>query len=210
MKLEFDIKEIDSEEKIGEGGHRSVYAVGDYAVKVLKPSNGHSKFFQKDTFLASLYYSMKFGDGDLNQIEYKNYHQFMNKIPHGFRENFQRILHLELYGDNSVSVCELVKDYDGKPSRSLKELSVIRNGRFWRRMYLLEEMCLDQGIHIMDLRGNNVVAKKDENGDYSPVFVDYKRMGARVYPLQFWLRFGSQVENRLKRRFKSLRYNHQS
>lgn len=190
--------------KIGEGRFREVYQVGGYTLKVLKPYTRKNYGPFHIAFPVTLYTTLKFGIPDFNEHEYNTYNSFADRIPSELRESFYHIHGVQKPNGRSCLITELVADTDGKPSKRLSEHGKIADSIFWKQIKRLEEALLDEGIMLMDINGENILVRKTDNGPI-PVIVDYKRLGGKTYPAQFWLSSGKQMEKKIQRRFQRLR-----
>ena len=193
---------ITPENKIGEGRYRAVYRIGNRAVKIIKPFIRKYYGLFSINYSISLYTQLKFGINDFNEYEFKKYLELNEKIPAEFRDNFLHIFGTEKNNGNSISLCELILDSDGKISMPLDRETI--NSDFWNRLDRLEEFLLDSEIYFMDIRPENILAR-ELNGSFIPVIIDYKKIDRQTYPFQIWLKFRSQIENKFRRRFQRLK-----
>ena len=193
------------EDRIGGGAYREVYREGNLAIKVLKPYVKKDYGLFSINFPAFLYTKIQFGIEDFNKFEYDNYRQMIGLVPLELRDSFAKIIRVEQNQNGSLSINELVTDADGCVSKTLKQYGEVRNSKFWERFNELEQLFLSNNISLFDINSENILVKELENGDTTPVLVDYKRFGTRTYPFQFGLLTESGVRKKIKRRFARIR-----
>jgi hypothetical protein len=191
---------INPANKIGEGKYRDVYQVRGKALKILKP---HVHKFNLE-FPTSVYTKLKFGIADFNQYEYHTYRKFIKEIPNKLKDRFAQIYWAGPYNGKSVSLSELVINSNGEVSESLSESGPVYDKNFWDAFNQVESLLLEKRIFLMDIHAKNIMVKESE-GKLAPVLIDYKRVGARTYPLQIWLLSQSRLAEKLKRKFQRLR-----
>lgn len=193
--------------KIGEGKFREVFSVGDFAVKIIKPS------FKKNYGLFSVnlpthkYTKYKFGILDFNEYEFKVYKEFIDRVPEELRNSFYQIYSVLHNEGKSYLIAQLIKDSNGQISRSMSKSGFIQEKSFWERIDQLENLLIEKDIPLLELNGANILVQNLGNTTI-PVFTDYKRFGSRTYPAQFWLVSRSERAKKIKRRFQILRDKH--
>lgn len=198
--------------KIGEGRYREIYRISDdIVIKVLKAKRTKSYGLFTVSYPTEVYTRRKFGVSDFNDEEYRNYCRLAGKIPISLRSSFSAVFGVvETCSGIRGSLAELVRDYDGGVSLPLNQGASACEGTFWERLQELEEFLVNERIWLMDIRGENLVVKRNYDGTSMPVFIDYKRIGSKTYPFQFLMRFESQIRRRMRRRFERLRRDYQN
>lgn len=197
------------DEKVGEGHYRIVYRHGDLALKVLKPYRTKDYGLLRIDFPTWLYAALKFGVTDLNMSEYRNYLSLIKEVPQELINSFAKIFGVIHSKQGSTSLCELISNADGSLSQPLEQYGTMRDSRFWVRIDKLEEFFLSRGIPNFNINGGNIVVRELGDGHIIPVLIEYKRIGARTYPLQLHLLLKSEAVKRVKRKFSSLREKYQ-
>jgi len=196
--------DITGANKIGEGRYRNVYRVGNVAIKTLKPSIRKDYYFFNLTYEQHWYTKHKFGIGDFNQFEYDMFTQFIEKVPPDFRNRFAHIHSVFQIEGTSHSISDLVLDSTGNVSRTLHKYGQVHSDVFWNHIDALQGVFIDEQIPLMDIRGENIMVQETSAGVF-PVFIDFKRYGARTYPVHFWLSSEKQRIAKMQRKFERLR-----
>lgn len=199
-----------STNKIREGPHREVYLVEDSIVKVLKPFRRKNYGMFHITFPTGLYTLLKFGIKDFNEYEQSMYNQLMSATPKDYHRNFSTVYETGYHNGRSISISELVYDSNGNISPSIADCGQIPNQSFWKRLKELEEMFVSIRFYPMDLEAKNILVRSDEARGWEPVFIDFKRIGARTYPFQAGFYYKPKLIERMRRKFVRLRDKHQS
>ena len=197
--------DLSLENRIGEGKYRVVYRHSDYAFKVLKPyvKKDYGPFHVK--FPTSLYVKSKFGIIDFNKHEYDNYLGIISQVPEEMRDSFTQIFEVFYIDRKSISINELVINADGQISKTLRGHGPVKDPVFWERLQKLEDLFLSRNIPYFDIRDKNIAVKQSKDGHMIPVFIAYKRVGIRTYPLQLHLLTNCGISRRIKRRFLRIR-----
>jgi len=197
-------------EKVGEGAYREVYRTGKKALKVLRKYRTKSYLLFSYKYPMKLYLKLKFGFEDFNQYEYENYQTFKSLISNELHSNFAKIYTI-LKKDNIPTLSsELIQDFDGVVSKSLKAYGPVDDKGFWNKLNLLVEFLIENEIFLLDLRPENILVRKKIEGTLEPVFFDYKRLGAKTYPFQFFFGGKGRMIKKMRRRLIRMRsdYNH--
>ncbi len=196
--------------KIGEGTYREVYQISDSLFKVLKPFRSKSYGLFCIDFPMGRYTLLKFGIRDFNVYERDMYDKLISAVPEEYHRNFSTIYETGYHNGRSISRCRLISDSEGNISPSVAKYGQINNQHFWARLQELEEMFVDIGFFPMDLKAENILVGTNENYDPEPIFVDFKRVGARTYPFQIWLQYRKKLIERMRTKFRRLRDNYRS
>lgn len=207
--MKFDIENclhLDFSERymVGEGRHRIVFRMGNFAVKILKPYFKKSYGSLKIPFPTKPYTAIKFGFIDYNTFEYKCYTGFIERVPLEYRNRFAHIHGVWEVKGKSISVSDLIMNSDGSLSQPLSQYPRINDSSFWEEIDSLEELLTKENIPIMDIRGENILVK-EEDGKRTPVMIDFKRYGRTTYPMQLWLLSEAKQISKMRRRFERLK-----
>ncbi|MFH0731730.1 MAG: YrbL family protein [Candidatus Omnitrophota bacterium] len=190
--------------KIGEGSCRVVYQTDSKVIKILKTYKQvrRSKFlFMLPMKLCMLKYTM----ADYNKYEYNSYRNIISKsVPERYSNSFVKIYGVIKSKKGNILVAELIKDADGKTSKSLAEYGPVYDDEFWERLNKLEKLFRDDGIYLLGIDAENIHVKRLKNGELIPVFVDYKKLARRFYPR--WLfSTKAKLEQKTTEGFKRIR-----
>ncbi|MDD5457522.1 MAG: YrbL family protein [Candidatus Margulisbacteria bacterium] len=72
----------------------------------------------------------------------------------------------------------------------------------------MSELVTDENCQISDIQPENILVQQLADGRLYPKLMDYKRLGAKTYPTQFWLHWSSNLlAKKLERKFQRLRDN---
>ena len=181
------------------GKYRDVYHCKQFVVKFLKP-------YMRKLGLpipTSWYTLMKYGLKDLHKYEYKNSIRVRDSLP-DLRDNFARIIEVRKIAGKNASVSEAVLNQDGSLAPSLRAFGTVDDEGFWRQMDTIEDALLEQNIPLLDIQPGNFVVQQTDT-EVKPVFIDYKRLGVRMYHYQFGLRGRDGIKHKIQRRFNRLR-----
>ena len=191
-------------QKIGEGGYRVVYDLGDgRCAKVLKKKR------RKDYGSIQIYYPMqfyllfKFGINDFNQFEFHNYEMLMDTLPPDAHRYFAHIYDVIPSNGTSASIEETIRNQDGSVAPTIDQFGPVADAGFWEALDYLREVFIDRKVPMFNSWEDNILVKRENDG-LVPVFFDYKRVGYQTYPFQFWLRFSSQQKRKMERKFDRL------
>ena len=149
---------------------------------------------------------IKFFSGNINDYEFEEYNKLKNKIPKSLRESFAEIYGVKHNGNNYL-IQEIVKDYDGRISKTLGQIEEQLDNSFWNRLKNIEMFLLDNNIQLYDQHSKNIMSKKISESEYIPVIINYKKMGIRTYIPQLWIFSKRGRINRTKKEFRRL-YKH--
>lgn len=194
--------------KIGEGKFREVFSVGDFAVKTMKPHFRKNYVLFEVNLPTPLYTKYKFGIPDFNDHELFVYNGFIDRVPEELKNSFYQIHSVMHDGSASYLVAQLIKDSDGNVSLPLSKRGNVQDASFWKRIDQLEDLLIEQDIPLMDLNDAHVAVQNLGDSNV-PVFTNYKRLGSRTYPAQFWLVSRNERTKKIRRRFQTLRDKHQ-
>ncbi|MCR4325385.1 MAG: hypothetical protein NUV59_01085 [Patescibacteria group bacterium] len=184
--------------------YRDTFLVGpdkDHVAKTPKTSIEKKYSLGTVHYPSSAYTLLKFGKTNINEVDYENY----KALPSTVREQFAASTRII----QGVIVQERVMNFDGAPSLSVEEETRehgrIENTSFWekidelRRVFLAEERPLLGVFH----RGSNILVRKASAEEWLPVIVDFKRLGARSYPLQPNLILRDELRKKFLRQFEA-------
>jgi len=196
--------EIDLSHKIGEGDYRTVYQLDDTrCAKLLRPHREKWYGGLRARYPMWFYTLVKFGVSDYNRFEFENYKCLMNSLPADTHKFFSPIFGVEQTVHGSASICELVKDSDGRTSEQLQDVGVVSDRGFWEQVEFVRKRIVENNVLYFGVGHENVVVKKDGN-TAMPVFIDVKRVGANMYPFQPWLRLKGMSARKINRAFDRL------
>lgn len=201
--------ELALHDRIGEGKHRVVYQLGGLAIKVLKPSiqirlGPYS--FRIPTWLYALYRNGLF---DLNTAEHAHYQHIIAGVPTHLKDSFAEVYNVIQVNGTSMSICELVRNYDGAIAKTLAENGQVSDTGFWKRYNEVEKFLLSKGVFYTEAWPNNISVKVSRDGSMIPVLFDYDLIGLRSYPLKIDMVFKSHSRKKVKRRFEKIRKSFQ-
>ncbi len=196
---------INLERVLSDGRFRQVWTSNECVVKELKPKT--TKHIGSLSFYipTSLYTRIAYGIRDFNEYERACYERISAGMPDDMRGSFSVIHEVRRIRNQSFSIGELVVDYNGHISKTLRQHGPVSDDYFWTRMSNIVEYMVRRGIPLLDIGAHNIMVKVFDDGHKIPVFIDYKKMGPQTYPAQFWLRFPGQIERRIRRRFEKLK-----
>jgi len=200
-------KDLERAIKIGEGRYREVFRLEKYIIKLLKPQVRKSYGPFNLDFPSDFYIKWCFGIRDFNHYEYEVYRKLIKKIPKEFENNFAKIYSVGRLNEKSYSISDAILDENGEVSQPLSTYRKLNEPAFWSQMEKLEEILIEKAIPLMDIRGENILVQKN-NGRVSPIFIDFKRYGRKVYPYQFWLFSKDRLIAKIRRRFQRLKERH--
>jgi hypothetical protein len=190
--------------KIGEGRYREAYRLGNRVYKVLKPTlTKHYGPFSKK-FDIENYTRNKFGIDDFNQYEFDSYRSIIGRIPNAYHDMFAHVRAVYYVGDRSVSISDLVINSDGQVSKTLAQGLPQNKSGFLHRLDDLELLLYANSIPLLDIRAENIVVR-EQLGESTPVIVDFKKYGSRVFPFQPWLKLEVLLRHKMMRRFNRLK-----
>lgn len=196
--------EIRLEDKIAEGRFREVFLVSETeCAKVLKPVLSKRYGFFSVSFPMRPYTSLKFGIDDLNIAEMQNYERMMEVLPEEVHKYFAGIKKIERQAGHNLSVCELIRDSDGKISKTMKTAGKICCNEFWEIIDHIEILLIAREIPYFGVHDRNILARTSGTL-MEPVFVDHKRFGQLTFPFQPWLYTGAGIKAKLAREFRRL------
>ena len=151
-----------------------------------------------------IYIYMKYGIADFNAVDFDKYTKMKDLIPSELSDSFAKPLgccNHSLFG--KLFFEELVRDYDSRVSRTLKDSRHVDNG-FWSRLRDIRDFCLDKRVYFFDLHQENVLVKRKSENEAIPVIMDYKRIGRDTYGWQQLLMIDYFAKQKIKRRFDRL------
>jgi hypothetical protein len=186
---------------IGEGAYRLVSCDTDQniCIKTLKPARKKRYRFFEVSYPTSLYCLLRFGISNFNRYEEEQYRRLMKKVPEHLECHFAKVLSCQ--GDTLFQ--ELIRDNSGSVSETLEQAINIP-ANYWMRLHELMDFLISNDIFLFDIRAYNILVYRQSNEMAIPVLFDYKRIGARTYPLQPWLRFKWWARKKMRRRIKTL------
>ena len=196
--------------KIGEGTYRDVYSISGSIFKVLKQFRSKNYGLFCINFPMGYYTLFKFRIKDFNAYEHDMYCKLISAVPEQYNKNFSTIYETGYYYGRSISRSRLISNLEGNISPSMAKYGQVNNPNFWAKLKELEEMFIDIGFFPMDLKAENILVGTNENCDPEPIFVDFKRFGAKTYPFQICLQYRQKLIERMRTKFKRLRDNYQS
>lgn len=177
---------LHTDEKIGSGNLRDCFKVTgheDLCLKVQKKL-GFFKGLQ-----ASLLHRNK------NIQEYQIYLNLPAEIKKYFNPIYEAHKHFLLTG--------IPRNHDGSRCIPVKQHQLIGNDSFWKDVEQLYAYLDKNRLWFFDvLNGNNMFVMKKSEHVWSPVIVDFKRMGWEAFPWQFNLVLRSEKKKKLKRRYE--------
>lgn len=191
--------------KIAEGTLRDVYASGDNAFKVIKPSLYNTSNNKVVCLIKHVLFYFKMLVWDINSYEFKYFNQFIEKIPYTIRNSFSTISGVKKIEGKTVSVSKLVKNSDGTAAVTLGKHGVVKQASFWNRLDKLEEALIQNKIYLLGLSEDNIVVQYLADGSVIPVCIDFKRYGGHTYPMQVWLMRNTECVKKMQRQFARLR-----
>ncbi|VVB73264.1 Uncharacterised protein [uncultured archaeon] len=167
---------------LARGTYREVFVEGGMCVKSLLPYR-ERRYPPHVVLLHPMqdYLKHKFGIDDLNLFELDNYRRFFSDAGAGVEGRFARILDV----DDDCSRMELIRDFDGSVSRSLKDYGRVQSGGFWDAMREVKRFVQERRIPLFDLNECNVLVQRLDERRLVPVLIDYKHVGPQLFPYQF-------------------------
>lgn len=205
MSVPDNINISDLHDKIHQGIYRDVFRYKDYAIKVMRPWI-RKRFMGIGICIPTcLYTLLRFGIRDFNEYEFHKYKHLDAELPSELQSSFARILGVYEDDGRSYSVCELVTDANGQPSKTLLQVAKVSDANFWDRINELEQFFTVNDIAYLSVGGDNVCVQQLKNGDLHPVMIDYKRIGRRTFSHQLLLWFRPLLRMKMRRRFRSLK-----
>lgn len=205
MDLSCLVGKVSPQTKIGEGRFREVYSIDGKAVKILKPYVKKNYGLFSLSFPISAYTRLKYGIPDFNQFEYDCFNEILSRIPSDMTKRFMQVYSAGKVNKKSISISQLITDWNGEVSKNLSQLGPIEDKNFWDEVNMLEDLLATKELFILDVRGENLAVQIDSAGRPLPVMIDYKRFGQHTYPVQFWLSDNNSLAEKLHRRFDRLR-----
>lgn len=201
-------KSREGSKQVGEGAYRRVFRAGFGRLgKVLKSTRPKNYSLFSIRYPMRWYTRLKFGVRDLNQFEYDNYRRLMDRVPRELERNFAKLVEprTRKKDKQSVLIVEEVKNFDGEPSKNLLEIGPVSNEGFWRNLTQIENFFLQNKIPFFNIRPENIMVKWVNSQECIPVFIDFKRIGARTYLFQPSLRKESGANKKIRKRFARIR-----
>lgn len=131
-----------------------------------------------------LYTRFKFLVNDLNVEDWNNFRKFFKNCPEQLRESFAPVLDVKPRGSNFILRQMPVLDFDGKPSKNLKQFGKVSNPEFWGRFHSIVDFLIKRNIPLLDIHPTNILVRRLSKTEAIPVLFDYKRMGAKHYSFQ--------------------------
>ncbi len=196
--------------KIGEGRYREVFQIDDErCIKKLKPSIQKRYGPFTVNYNARLYSLGKFRISDFNSHEFFNYQKLKAQLPQNLQKNFAEIYGVQMdKKGNSSSLSELIRNYNGRISKTLAEHDKINNEMFWENVKEIENFFAGNNIPYFNVHPQNIAVKWLNKSDAIPVFMDFKRIGKQTYPFQFWLIFTPFMEKKRCKQFERIYRNY--
>lgn len=98
-------------------------------------------------------------------------------------------------------------DYDGNYSKTVRDHGPVNNRAFWRHIDEIVGLMLANDIFLFDIFhcGQNILLNKVSEDEYMPIIIDFKRFGAKSYPLQPNLLMKSERKRKFLRRLKDFK-----
>ena len=102
----------------------------------------------------------------------------------------------------SALVCDRVRDYDGRPSRFLKDVGGVSDAVFRSETLRLADLLRTQELFLMSVfEAGNVLVKRESESESRPVlWPDVLKCGRALYPLQFHLLLSPILRLKFERR----------
>jgi len=192
------------EGRIGEGGHRIVYQYGNLAIKVNKPEVVARVRSHKVVLPSWVYSLYRNGFRDFNSAELYNYRSIQALLPDELSDLFMQVYGLAENNGTTISICELLCDYDSKVSKNLQDNGSVLDPKFWERFNQLEQFFILNRIPFFDLKPRNIVVKRVTESTNIPVISDYDQLGHYPYAMQLNFLPDSILRKRINIRFASI------
>jgi len=185
--------EVVSGQKIGTGYFRDCYSIEnheDICIKVIKPDLDKFRSFQ-----------LKFFRRNIHQEEFETWQLLPNEIKNYFNPVF--------FADKSFSICPRPLNNDGSYAQSLRHYKGIADNKFWEEIRFVYRFIDQNQLWFLDIfNGRNIfIVNKGKEG-FSPLFVDYKQLGWKAFPLQLDLLFHFRKKEKLNRQYERLIRNY--
>ncbi len=189
---------------VGSGAYRKAKIVGNNVKKTALHARKKNYFGFRVSYPMRPYVLLKFGIRDFNVVDFQNFKRFFGNPPADLKESFAKVLGIERRHGVVVLKQELIRDFDGNPSKNLEQAGKISDPKFWKRFREIVNFLAEKNIPFLDLAKKNILVKRKSQNTAVPVLFDYKRMDAKYYPFQPWLLTKNGRKNRLLRRAKKL------
>ncbi len=172
-------------EKIGSGNLRDCYKVTGHEYLCLKVP-------KKLGFLKGLQASLLHRNKNIEE-----HHTYLN-LPEDIKKFFNPIFE----ADKFYLLTGIPVNHDGSRCKSVKQHQSVGSDCFWKDVEQLYVFLDKNSLWFFDVfNGNNMFVRKESELVWSPVIVDFKRMGWGSFPWQFNLVFRSEKKKKLKRRY---------
>lgn len=185
--------ELFSGQKIGTGNFRDCYCVEnheDICLKIIKPDLDLFRSVQ-----------LRFFRKNIHQEEFETWQLLPKEIKNYFNPVF--------YANKCFSVCPRPVNYDGSYAQSLRHHKRIADEKFWEEISFIYRFIDQNQLWFLDIFNgyNTYIVDKGKEG-FSPLFVDYKQLGWKAFPLQLDLVFHIRRKEKLKRQYERLVRNY--
>jgi hypothetical protein len=191
-------------DKIGEGACREVFQEGNgVCIKRLKKTRKKQIFGTEISLPMWFNFFFKIGLRDLNRFEFDNYKRLMMEIPKELQEYFSTIYSTRLNNGYSESICELITDEGGLPSKTLRSFGKIEDAKFWDILDNIRNEILARSVPYFGVHHENILVRQLANS-LVPIFIDYKSFGMARMRFQPWLYISSERKIKIKRLFDKL------
>ncbi len=185
--------ELFSGQKIGTGYFRDCYSVEnhkDICVKIIKPGLDWFRFFQLRFFRKNIHLE----ESETWQL-----------LPEEIKNYFNPVI----FAGKSYSVCPRPLNGDGSYAQSLRHHQGISDDRFWEEIGYVYRFIEERQLWFFDIfNGRNIFVVEKDKEVLSPLFVDYKQLGWKAFPLQPDLAFHFRKKQKLKRQYERLIRNY--
>lgn len=190
---------------LGKGKYRTTFQLGESTcIKVMLPQVEFHLGSIKLSCPTRAFTFFNFDIEDFNQYEYDNYLKYFKTVSGDLRGYFVRIFGVK----DGILKSELVRDFDWSISETLEQHKQVDSPVFWDRLMDVQRFILVQNIPFYTITPANIVVKKISKSNSIPVFVDFKHIGQRLFPLQVWLRIKLFSDMKIRRQFRRLVLNH--
>ncbi len=156
----------------------------DFIIKKLKDNREKKYFWIKIFFSQQIYTLLKFWISDFNKYEIMILERVQKIIPNNVPDSSELT--------NIWLKQSIIKDYDWKISKNLKNFEFEIPDSFIIEINQLIEILLDSWIEPMDI-WNNIIIQEYSKWAFKPMLFDFKRIGYKTYPFQPWLFFSKKL-----------------
>ncbi|MDG5800747.1 YrbL family protein [Marinilabiliaceae bacterium ANBcel2] len=177
---------ITLDKKISNGNFRDCYSIKEDSQICIKKIKSNIGFKQK--------LQLKLLRPQINHEELNLY----NSLPNDIKHYFNPVIHAE----KNILVSGRPVDYDGNYSKTLLQHKKVSNEHFWREVKRSASLLAKHKIWFFEIyKGGNVVVKKVSKDKFIPIFIDYKHIGWKSFPIQINLLLDSEKERKFFRIF---------